>query len=126
EFPRGGQGGELMKNRGGMTVVLVLLAALIVPAAASALPAPVRLRYGPHEEQFVTVYGQEGPGHKNIVLTHEGGWHQQINETELGGPSLLLQKEGFVVYSLNWEQDGAGTLAFPREPEQIRRRAVDQ
>jgi acetyl esterase/lipase len=104
----------------GMTVVLFALAALVIaPAAASALPAPVHLRYGPHEEQFLTVFGQEGPGHINVILTHEGGWHQQMRETELEGPALLLQKQGFTVYSLNWEQDDF-TTAFPLEPEQIR------
>jgi acetyl esterase/lipase len=108
-----------MNGRKWMTVWLVVLGALIVPASASALPLPVVLPYGPHEEQVVTVYGQEGPGHKNVVLTHEGGWHQQINETELSGPATRLQKEGFVVYSLNWEQD-IGQLAFPLEPEQIK------
>jgi acetyl esterase/lipase len=102
-----------------MTVLLFVLGALALPASASALPAPVTLPYGPHNEQVLTVFGQDTPGHTNVTLTHEGGWHQQLNEVELEGPALRLQREGFVVYSLNWEQD-TFQPAFPLEPEQIR------
>jgi dienelactone hydrolase len=103
-----------------MAVGLVVLGmVLLAPAAASALPLPVHRQYGPRADEYMTVFGQEGPGHKNVTLTHEGGWHQQINEVELEGPALRLQKEGFVVYDLNWEQDTT-QIAFPLEPEEIR------
>jgi hypothetical protein len=106
-------------GRRGVTALVAVLGALVVPASASALPAPVHEQYGPRAEQYMTVFGQEGPGHKNVTLTHEGGWHQQINEVELEGPSLRLQREGFVVYDMNWEQD-TSQPAFPLEPEEIR------
>src|SRR5438445_7801335 len=106
-----------MSSRKGMTVMLFVLGALVAPASASALPAPVHLKYGPRAEQMLTVFGQETPGHRNVTLTHEGGWHQQLNEVELEYPALRLQKEGFVVYSLNWEQD-IYQPAFPLEPEE--------
>jgi acetyl esterase/lipase len=106
-------------SRKRMTALLFVVGALVLPASASALPAPVHLQYGWRAEEQLTVFGQEGPGHKNVTLTHEGGWHQQLNEVELEGPALRLQREGFVVYSLNWEQDYLQP-AFPLEPEEIR------
>jgi acetyl esterase/lipase len=98
----------------------LLAAALAVPASASAtLPVYREVAYGPSAGEKATVFGQLKPGSTIVVLVHGGGWRLQKYVTEEGSPSKALQKQGFMVFDVNYDQDSPTQPAFPLEVDEV-------
>lgn len=78
--------------------------------AAPAVPADVRLPYGPLPDQFADLYLPAGPGpHPVIVLIHGGCWRDRFDLAPLGPFAAALRDAGYAVYSLEYRRlDASG------------------
>jgi len=100
----------------------VALTALLSAAPAGAQPAPVykNVSYGPSPLQTATIYASRDPGAAIVVLVHGGGWRlQKTGVTEEGTQSKSLQKQGYTVFNVAYDQDSPTQPAFPLETDEI-------
>jgi len=108
-----------------------LVAGLVTGSTAMAWITPVHgVEYGPVPSEIATIYPlTEGfalaksptvqAAAPTVVLVHGGGWRTQFAETEQPTVAQNLRAHGFVVFDVNYPQDGEGEPAFPKEPEAI-------
>jgi acetyl esterase/lipase len=75
--------------------------------------------YGPSPAQVANIYPSNAPSSPIVVLIHGGGWRKQGPLGRLEWPARSLQRQGFSVFEINYDQDSPGTPAFPLEPNAV-------
>jgi acetyl esterase/lipase len=103
---------------------LMVAAMLVLPACAlaKAKAAPIykNVSYGVSPLETATIYSQQNPGATAVVLVHGGGWRlQTTGVTEKGSQAKSLQRQGFVVFAVDYDQDSPSEPAFPLQTDEI-------
>jgi acetyl esterase/lipase len=86
--------------------------------AASAGPAPIDyINYGTTNDpkQILDVYPASVANAPVVVIVHGGGWRTQGVHPPQTTQAAALQREGFAVFDINYDQDSATLSAFPTE-----------
>lgn len=89
------------------------------PAGARTPPVYMEIPYGPSPAERLAVFSQVKPLSPLVILIHGGGWRLQRNPTEFGSQAASLQKQGFAVFDVNYDQTSPTERAFPLETGDI-------
>jgi len=77
------------------------------------------VRYGPSPLEVADVYPSSAPRSPTVILVHGGGWRKQGQLSRFELESKSLQREGFTVFEINYDQDSPAVPAFPLEPNDV-------
>lgn len=109
-----------LSRAGGLVAVAMLMLPACALAKARAAPIYKNVSYGPSPNETATIYSQLNPGATTVILVHGGGWRLQLKGvTEEGWQSKSLQRQGFAVFNVDYDQDSPSEPAFPLETDEI-------
>lgn len=108
------------------TLALVSSLALAAPATAPAAKSAGReslvyeyVRYGASPLEVADVYPSSAPQSPTVIFVHGGGWRKQAQLGHFELEAKSLQREGFSVFEINYDQDSPTQPAFPLEPNDV-------
>jgi acetyl esterase/lipase len=91
---------------------------LVSVVGAQAQPAPLYdVNYGAtnNSKQILDVFPASAVNSPLVVLVHGGGWRTQGINPPQTTEAAALQRQGFAVFDINYDQDSATQIAFPME-----------
>jgi acetyl esterase/lipase len=88
-------------------------------ALTSAAPVYEYVSYGPSPMEVANIYPSSTPQSPIVILIHGGGWRNQGPLGRLEWPARGLQRQGFTVLEINYDQDSLLATAFPLEPTDL-------